>query len=403
MRNKSSSKRKSETESITGQEKNKSIVLKAEPICAAGVFLLVSCVHIAAWNSTVFSDWYRLHIFPAWTGVLGRISNLFSGSVGEILIVAGACLALLELIFLPVLLFCKTRGKLARLRAWNFRLICWVLLYIYGTETLNCYVLYHTQTLEEQAFQNSRHDGGQEAYGMQELVAAYTRVVTRANELSGTLKRDADGSAVYDGSMQQLYAACAKAMQAQGEAYPYLAGYYPDPKPIRASHFMSQQYLLGIYFPFTMEANYNTVMYPVNLPATVCHEYSHLKGVILEDEANFFGFAACIESEDPYLQYSGYLSVLGYLARQVRESVPDEVRKGLVQANEQVQKDDVFLTQEQWEQVEKKAVLSTETVNKATNVFLEKNLTMNGVEDGMKSYSRVVRLVILYYAQELQS
>ena len=146
-----------------------------------------------------------------------------------------------------------------------------------------------------------------------------------------------------------------------------------------------------------MEANYNTVMYPLNVPATICHEFSHLKGIILEDEANFFGFAACIESEDVYLQYSGYLSVLGYLARQVRKSVPEEIRKTMPVADEQVIQDDVFLTQAQWAQVEERAVMPTETVNKATNVFLEKNLTMNGIEDGIQSYSRVVRLVVKYY------
>ena len=138
-------------------------------------------------------------------------------------------------------------------------------------------------------------------------------------------------------------------------------------------------------------------MYPVNVPATVCHEYSHLKGIILEDEANFFGFLACIESDDVYLQYSGYLSVLGYLARQERKSVPEELRKTLPAASGLVQKDDIFLTEEQWEQVEKRAVFSTETVNEATNVFLETNLTMNGISDGIQSYSRVVRLVVKYY------
>lgn len=251
--------------------------------------------------------------------------------------------------------------------------------------------MYHASAVEEQYFDRNAD------YGEKELITAYTKVVAKANELSGQVQRSADGSAVFDGSTKELYAACIRAMQAQGNRYPYLRGYYPDPKPVRASHFMSQQHLLGIYFPFTMEANYNTVMYPVNLPATICHEYSHLKGIIQEDEANFFGFVACIEAEDVYLQYSGYLSVLGYLAGQVRKSVPDEIRKELASANEQVLKDDVFLTEAQWQQVEKKAVLSTETVNQATNVFLEKNLTMNGVKDGMESYRRVVRLVIQYY------
>ena len=45
-------------------------------------------------------------------------------------------------------------------------------------------------------------------------------------------------------------------------------------------------------------------------------------------------------------------------------------------------------------------MLPTETVNKAANAFLETNLTMNGVKDGIKSYSRVVRLVLKYYESQ---
>lgn len=49
-----------------------------------------------------------------------------------------------------------------------------------------------------------------------------------------------------------------------------------------------------------MEANYNRQMYVANVPATLCHELSHLKGVILEDEANFLGYLACVSSEDAF-------------------------------------------------------------------------------------------------------
>ncbi len=369
--------------------------------CVFAVLLLTTGVHILSWNSKAFTDWYRLRLFPVMTGIPARISDLFSGSVGEILIAVGVLVAVLELFLVPVLAW-KTRqgnthkpdAKAARIKKWNLRFACWVLVYIYVTETLNCYMLYHASTVEEQYYST----GGEQ--GTELLVRAYSEVVAKANALAGQVKRDAKGRAVFDGTDAQLYEKCRQAMRKQGEVYPYLSGYYPDPKPIRASHFMSQQYLLGIYFPFTMEANYNTVMYPVNMPATICHEYSHLKGIILEDEANYFGFAACIESDDPYLQYSGYLSVIGYLSRQVRESVPQEIRKDMEQVSGQVIQDDVFLTEEQWERVEEKAVLPTETVNKAANAFLETNLTMNGVKDGIKSYSRVVRLVLKYYESQ---
>ena len=38
-------------------------------------------------------------------------------------------------------------------------------------------------------------------------------------------------------------------------------------------------------------------------------------------------------------------------------------------------------------------------MEKASDVFVETSLQLNGVSDGMKSYSRVVELLILYYRQ----
>lgn len=45
-----------------------------------------------------------------------------------------------------------------------------------------------------------------------------------------------------------------------------------------------------------------------NIPFTTCHELSHLRGFMQEEEANFIAFLACIGSERTDFQYSGYLS-----------------------------------------------------------------------------------------------
>ncbi len=42
-------------------------------------------------------------------------------------------------------------------------------------------------------------------------------------------------------------------------------------------------------------------------------------------------------------------------------------------------------------------MISTETVKKAADAFLDANLTLNGVSDGVVSYSRVVKLLLQYY------
>ena len=39
-------------------------------------------------------------------------------------------------------------------------------------------------------------------------------------------------------------------------------------------------------------------MVSYNLPFTTCHELSHLRGFMQEEEANFIGFLACVNADD---------------------------------------------------------------------------------------------------------
>lgn len=353
-------------------------------ILIAILFVTAVCYGLS-WKFPQLVEWYKRTVFSIGTNTLSRLLSFIPFSVGEMLIYFGI-VVMMGAVFVGIL-GCFGRGRSKKFAKRYFECILWGVVWILVTENFNCYVLYHAKTLEETYF--SGIEGKEET-----LVFAYNDLMECANKLSLEMERDEKGEVVYRGD---LYEACKKAMRSLGEEFSYLKGYYPNPKKIWNSDFMSQQYLAGIYFPFTLEANYNGTMYIMNRPATICHELSHLKGVILEDEANFFGFLACIRSEDPFLAYSGYLSILGYVGSEVRNHVDLEVRKTMAQPNELVQKDAVFLTKEAWERVENQAALKTETVNKATDAFLEGNLKANGVTDGIASYKRVVRLILKWY------
>lgn len=361
--------------------------LKTRHKILAGIFFFAILINALAWYFPGAVDAYRIYLFPIGTNTLARFMSLFPFSVGEILIILGI-LVLAAAVAVGVAAILK-KGRFRRFAGAYLEFIIWILAWAAVTETFGCFVNYHATPLEEAYFSGEEMDG-------EILVSLYEYLVEEANELSLSFEKRSkeDGSPVYEGDLPQ---ACREAMRALGAEYPFLKGYYPKAKPIRNSDFMSQQYLTGIYFPFTLEANYNTTMYPLNAPATICHELSHLKGVIMEDEANFFGFLACIRSPDPYLRYSGYLSVLGYVSREVRKTVPKEVRRTMTQPLEQVQKDHIFLTEQAWEKVESRAVVETEVVNQATDVFMETTLKSNGVADGMVSYSRVVRILGKWY------
>ena len=140
-------------------------------------------------------------------------------------------------------------------------------------------------------------------------------------------------------------------------------------------------------------------MYIMNKPATICHELTHLKGYIFEDEANFIAFLACVNSDEKIMEYSGYLSVLNYLDNDFYKAVGRDAKRYLAEPriSSQVIEDNTFLTEEEWERINGKAVLDTEVVDSVSDTFTETVLKVNGVQDGMISYTRVVELLLSYY------
>lgn len=378
---------------------------------------IVVLLNIIAWSSETFCDWYIHYVFPVWVNTYGRLTGLFPFSVGEWLIVAGVFLIIAAVILMIASVF---RWIIRQCRVHHVDKLCsgfctffaWVLLAVLVLMTLNCTILYHATPFSEKYFAtekatddgNENTDTGNTAetekstYTLQDLTALRNMLVEKCNELSGQMQRTEEGEIIYEGNMRKK---AISDMQALGETYDALQGFYPMPKPLYFSDFVSQQYMLGYYFPFSMEANYNKVAYVTNLPVTMCHELAHLKGYIQEDEANFIGFLACISSDDLLFQYSGYLSVLNYVNNDFYEAVGEDYERYMaeVQIDRQVYEDAVFVRKEDWDRIEKEAVVDTEVVDAVSTGFVETSLKLNGVDDGMVAYSRVVDLLLQWYCQ----
>lgn len=402
---------------------------------------IVVLLNIIAWSSETFCDWYIRYVFPVWVNTYGRLTGLFPFSVGEWLIVAGVFLVIAAVILMIASAFrwiirrCRachvdkqdkssraphvTRSSVTRGRGRFDKFCCgfytffaWVLLAVFVLMTLNCTILYHATPFSEKYFAtekatddvNENTDTGNTAetekstYTLQDLTALRNMLVEKCNELSGQMQRTEEGEIIYEGNMRKN---AISDMQALGETYDALQGFYPMPKPLYFSDFVSQQYMRGYYFPFSMEANYNKVAYVTNLPVTMCHELAHLKGYIQEDEANFIGFLACISSDDLLFQYSGYLSVLNYVNNDFYEAIGGDYERYMaeVQIDRQVYEDAVFVRKEDWDRIEKEAVVDTEVVDAVSTGFVETSLKLNGVDDGMVAYSRVVGLLLQWYCQ----
>lgn len=381
------------------------------------IAMITVVLNVLAWNSTAFCDAYIAYIFPVWVNLYGRITGMFPFSVGEWMIATGVVLVVLVVLALPVLLLSvlfKWKSVKRFLKGF-YCFFAWVLLCVCLVMTLNCFILYHASTFSEHYFGENT-----EEYTLEEMLQLRNEVVAQCNRLSREVERNADGSVRYvgmpiddagyitDDERMDMRDQARITIQKLGETYPQLDGWYPRPKALRASDFMCQQHMQGYYFPFSMEANYNDVMEIMKKPATMCHELAHLRGYIYEDEANFIAYLACIQSDDIYFQYSGYLSVLNYLDNDVYRAAqqnPEALLKAFdavrpLKVYRRVREDNVFVTEEEWERINGKAIVSTETVDKAADKFVDTSLKVNGVSDGKISYSRVVKLLLQYYRQE---
>lgn len=367
----------------------------------AGIYVLVVTVNMLSWHSKKFCDQIRKSIFRMTQYIQGHISSLFPFSVGEFLLMLAVLLAAAALALFVVLCagrVTKESEKKETVRKFAGRYYClllWVIAVTSVVMSINCFVLYHCSSFSEMYMPGSERE-----YKVRELALVRDHVVRQCNELAEQMERDENGYIVYRGDMERLAVA---QMERLGEEYPLFDGYYPDPKTLTFSGFFSQQYIMGYYFPFSMEANYNGTMYIANVPATICHELSHVKGFIYEDDANFVGYLACISSEDAFFRYSGYLSVLDYLNRDLYESLGNsrEIYLTYERCSPLVERDNIFLTKEAWEEVESRAIFNTEMVKQTSRSFLETNLQVNGIEEGIASYGDVVQMLLEYYDGEL--
>ncbi len=181
-----------------------------------------------------------------------------------------------------------------------------------------------------------------------------------------------------------------KAFMNLSKDYPVLGGYYTSLKPVLFSDVMSRMEITGIFWPFTMEANVNVDAADYSIPATMGHELAHLRGFMREDEANFIGYLVCKKSDNLEYQYSGIMLALTYAGNQLYKQDPSLFQSVREHYNTEMLADlraEYFY----WEQFEN-TVIST-----VSNTMNDNYLKANKQSDGVKSYGRMVDLLLAEY------
>ena len=164
-------------------------------------------------------------------------------------------------------------------------------------------------------------------------------------------------------------------------------------KPVMLSELMSYTHITGVYSFFTGEANINVAFPDYTIPYTAAHELSHQRGIAREDEANFMAFLVCMESEDAYIRYSGYLNLFEYVTSALYSASKDRYRQAIGTLPPQVR----FEMQAYSEFFNK---YRDSTASKVSGVVNDTSLKLQGTE-GTKSYGMVVDLAVAYYKDDI--
>ena len=195
-----------------------------------------------------------------------------------------------------------------------------------------------------------------------------------------------------------------------GASYIPLAKQYPvfegADQPVKALLIAGEPLLysghVGIFWPFTGEANVPLNVAPAEAPFTMSHEAAHRLGIASEQEANFAAFLASTANEDTRFVYSGYYTAFNYCLNALAENYPERTQSFIQQAiGETIDPSnaktygarlvlfDRACTQEHYQTYEGPA----EEAGQAAN---DTYLKVFGEESGVKSYGEVVDYLIAW-------
>lgn len=358
---------------MTGRERHRLIFGGA----ALGAALILQGL---ARGTDGFGEWYATRIYPVLVGSISRLLSPLPFSMSEFLLyglIVWIAAAVVILIRRTASKAC-TPWKAAGTGLAGLFVMASALFLIY---TVTCGINYYRQPFSKVAGFELKESSNEE------LLALCKELAGLVNETAPLLELDEEGRSVVKGNVR---AVSREAMERLGTTYSCLSGYYPLPKPLVVSKILAVQQLCGIYSPFTIEANYNREMTPYNIPFTACHELSHLKGFMREDEANFIAFLACRGSDSPQFRYSAYLMAYIHSTNALYKNAGAEVYQAVQETLCDTALRDLTANNVYWDQYDTKVA---EVANNMNDTYLR----ANSQADGVKSYGRMVDLLLADY------
>lgn len=229
----------------------------------------------------------------------------------------------------------------------------------------------------------------QSEYTTEELYKTSQKIVTLLNQSHSAIAKNDSVLIVVPYTSSQLYKMAPQGFDVLARQYPQLAFSQRSTKSSIVSILQSYNGTSGYINPITGEAQVNYQIPKTGFPTTICHEMAHQIGWAAENDANFVGFLAAINHEDPYFKYAGYRMAFQYCLGELHKRDKELLKELKKTVNKGVFKD------------YKNSFLFWQRYENPIEPYLKKGyssyLKANNQAKGIDSYSYVVDLLIAYY------
>ncbi len=233
----------------------------------------------------------------------------------------------------------------------------------------------------------------QSEYTTEELLKTTYTIVEKLNKYHLEITQNDTLIVNIPYTTEELYQKALVGYKNMAVEYPQLAYKNKSIKSSLVSLLHSYSGTSGYINPLTNEAQINNLIPKTGMPTTICHEMGHQIGWAAENDANFIGFLASKYSEDIYFKYAAYKMSFTYLIREVKKRNKEEYQKLWKLINKGIIKD-YNRSYTHWQQFKNPI---EPYIKKGYNSYLKANKQ----QDGIKSYSYVVDLLIAYYKKEI--
>lgn len=345
-----------------------------------GIAVAAIIVHIICIYSTEFSDIMNNSVCRLVRFILAKITGWFPFSLAETVLLC------LPFIFILMILHSVHISR----DATSFRTIrylCGVLSVVtilYSFFVFGFAPAYHGSTLEKNLGLERRSVSAEELYETAGILKE------SAEELADNVTFINGGASVMPYTMFEMNDKLNEAYSSFCVKNDFVQKMDTKIKQIAVSKLMTYTHIAGVYTYYTGEANLNTNFPSYTLPYTAAHELSHQRGTAREDEANFLAFLVCMESDDEYIKYSGYLNLFEYVAGALYKA-DSSLYSSLMSDLDMRIYSELFSYNNFFDKYKDSAV------SKISGTVNDTYLKSQGQEAGTESYGRVVELAVAYF------